>query len=78
MSANQMMVRADHPRPARMLARIAVALSVSAFGLPRGAANSSHYGRSAAPNDMAVNAGSVKNDPRKEVGAFIARLLSSG
>ena len=55
MSASQMMVRADTSRPARMLARIAVALSVSALGRSRVRSDSQPLRKMGAASDRLVN-----------------------
>ena len=63
MSASQMIVSAESPRPLAMLARIAVALSVSAFGRNVVANELRPLRKMGIASEAAVSEGTVRNRP---------------
>ncbi len=75
MSASQMIVSADSPRPLAMLARIAVALSVSAFGRNVVANELSPLRKMGIASEAAVSDGTVK-EPARERGRPVAHWLA--
>ena len=63
MSASQMIVSADIPRPVAMLATMAVALKVSALGRKVVASECNPLRKMGRANELAVREGTVKNRP---------------
>ena len=70
MSASQMIVSAESPRPLAMLARIAVALSVSAFGRNVVANELSPLRKMGIASEAAVSDGTVRNRPASVAGPW--------
>ena len=74
MSASQMIVSAESPRPLAMLARIAVALSVSAFGRNVVANELRPLRKMGIASEAAVSDGTVRKRPESVAGPLPAGL----
>ena len=74
MSASQMIVSAESPRPLAMLARMAVALSVSAFGRKVVANELRPLRKMGMASEAAVSDGTVRNRPASVAGPWPAGL----
>ena len=74
MSASQMIVSAESPLPLAMLARIAVALSVSALGRYVVASELRPLRKMGTANETAVSEGTVRNRAASVAGAWLAGL----